>query len=207
MPSSLEEAIAAYLQSHPGTKASSIARHLSVPRRDVNSCLYTKRSRFRSEGSDPPIWFLLDKHSKVHAPQLTVVKTADEVVDSMSITEMRRQSARLVLTAIRENYPFVFNFQDWIVRVQIVSRSVNDPMVEAHRISKSDLIVEVNAHFVNPEVRESSSGLHIHVMHCVADVLTQFLLEKVPAPGLHDVLDVKSGILFSLMLEGSDHGE
>lgn len=189
-----------YIKKHPGLPVSKIAKHLGVTRKEVNSLLYKNNNRIFTRvdhGERAPTWLLLNVHletkENLHAeePQLTI-ENPGKIIIKRILEEIDLE--------LSTNDRFETKTGSIKIEVVVASEGMNSNFTRFEILDVDDLIIIINddsylSHFGS---QSSESAIALHVLHCMADCLTQYKLNRTKVIE-EDFIPTKNDIFLKLL--------
>ena len=161
-----------FVGKNPGLPASKIAKKLDLTRKQINSILYknNKELFYRVDnGEKAPTWKILDSTKKI-----------DQLNKSDSDNSPMENPGKRALQKVLQSIEFalsekkIFSGKSGHINCEIVlvSEGFNAPHVRFEILDTDDLIIIINED--NILLNLSNSGLSYHVLHCIADCVTEY---------------------------------
>ena len=161
-----------YVRKNPGLPASKIAKKLDLTRRQINSILYknNKELFFRVDnGEKAPTWKILDSTKKINQ-----ISKSDG--DNSPMENQGKRALQKVLQSIEFALSEKKNFSSKTGHIKceivLVSEGFNAPHSRFEILDTDDLIIIINED--NILSNSSNSELPYHVLHCIADCVTEY---------------------------------
>ena len=196
----LPRRIVEYVEKHPSSRATEIARALKVTRKEVNSTLYRGgRTTFVSAGEDPPLWSLRttptsDGNEKADA--VSDHRNPDQVVRDAGIEDRRSHAVEMVERQVLLGGELFMKCGEVVIDVILVEQSLSDPYVTFELEGLNQLSVIINTTMIPERHRDSTDGVVQHITHCVADSLClRAMQDSFGVLDRGDIFAIKSSIL------------
>jgi hypothetical protein len=201
------------LRKNPHQSARDIARKIGILRKDANSRLYSHVDEiFGKEGTDPPLWRLIDQHAINSGTSSSSVSTAHSMpseVMSRSGLESRRHLNDQELTSLAAKLlgsnEILFRANGINIEVSLAERSLSDPYFAFEMVDGELMQVVINTTAIPNALLRDKEYLFGHLVHCVADAFVFRVVEKMVSPmDRDDLYQYKNQILLQL---GFDPGK
>jgi hypothetical protein len=189
-----------FIKKQPGLTAGKIAKELKVTRKEINSLLYKHNRKIFTRidhGEKAPTWTLFNSSANatepanVFKPEITIENPGKIIIKKIL------EEIDLVLS---ENDRFETKTGSVKIEVVVASEGLNSNFTRFEILDVDDLIIIINddSYLSNFEGRSSENAVALHVLHCIADCLTQYKLNRTKVVE-EDFIPTKNEIFLKLL--------
>lgn len=188
------------LQKQPGLTASKIAKELEVTRKEINSLLYKHNKKIFTRvdhGEKAPTWILFNSRANV-TEHANVVKL-EKLIENPGKMIMKKILEEIDLE-LSDNNRFETKTGSVKIEVVVASEGINSNFTRFEILDVDDLIIIINDDFYLSSFGDGSleNVVALHVLHCIADCLTQYKLNRTKVVE-EDFIPTKNEIFLKLL--------
>jgi len=189
-----------FIKKRPGLTASKIAKELEVTRKEINSLLYKHNKKIFARvdhGEKAPTWTLFNSNANtidlesVYKPEKTIEKQGNMIIKKI-LEEIDLE--------LSSNDRFETKTGSVKIEVIVASEGINSNFTRFEILDVDDLIIIINddSYLSNFEGDALENALAMHVLHCIADCLTQYKLNRTKVVE-EDFIPTKNEIFLKLL--------
>jgi hypothetical protein len=195
----LLERIKSTVMAKPGLTAAKIAKELGVLRKPVNSLLYKHKQSIFSRidnGEKAPTW-------QIFNPNVTINSNPKQFIQSPTNINPALETSRKLFDSIEvhlnDSQSINAKAGSTKFEVVLVSEGLNSPYSRYELLDVDDLVVIINtdSYFSHFNESDSARSPAVHVLHCIADCLTQYRIRRTSVVE-EEFIPIKQEILKSL---------
>ena len=188
------------IKKQPGLTAGKIAKELEVTRKEINSLLYKHNKKIFARvdhGEKAPTWTLFDssanvtEHVNVSKPEKTTENPGKMIIKKI-LEEIDLE--------LSNNDRFETRTGSVKIEVVVASEGMNSSFTRFEILEVDDLIIIINddSYLSNFDGRSIENAVALHVLHCIADCLTQYKLSRTKVVE-EDFIPTKNEIFLKLL--------
>jgi hypothetical protein len=189
-----------YIKKQPGLTAGKIAKELGVTRKEINSLLYKHNKK---------IFTRVDHGEK--APTWTSFSASEDIREHVSVDKPEiiiENPGKMIMKKILEEIDLELSANDRFetktgsvkIEVVVASEGMNSNFTRFEILEVDDLIIIINddSYLSNFDGRSLENAVALHVLHCIADCLTQYKLNRTKVVE-EDFIPTKNEIFLKLL--------